>query len=153
MQLGIIGLGKMGGNMARRLRRAGIDVVGFNRHAATTEELANECGLIAAESPEALVERLDTPRLVWLMLPAGDVTESLVRKMRELLAPGDVLIDGESVYFGDDGALERAAAGEGNVANALVGLAIGFPLIGHATWHAYRDLLHSCRRRRPGRRS
>ena len=75
MQLGIIGLGKMGGNMARRLRRAGIDVVGFDQGAEALASLVAECGLIAADSPQALVERLDAPRLVWLMQPAGDITE------------------------------------------------------------------------------
>ena len=69
MQLGMIGLGKMGGNMARRLRRADIEVIGFSRDAASTTALATECGLIPAESPQALIEKLDTPRLLWLMLP------------------------------------------------------------------------------------
>ena len=64
MQLGMIGLGKMGGNMARRLRRAGVDVIGYDHGAADSD-------IIRAESPQALVEKLDAPRLVWLMLPAG----------------------------------------------------------------------------------
>ena len=101
MQLGMIGLGKMGGNMARRLRRSGVEVVGFNRDAAAVEALAADCGLIAAESAEALVAKLRAPRLVWLMLPAGDVTESYVRTMRDLLQPGDVLIDGANSYYKD----------------------------------------------------
>ena len=101
MQLGMIGLGKMGGNMARRLRRAGVEVVGFDRGADELEALATDCGLVAADSPRALVERLDAPRLVWLMLPAGDVTESYVQDMRELLQPGDVLIDGANSFYKD----------------------------------------------------
>ncbi len=101
MKLGMIGLGKMGGNMARRLRRAGIEVVGFNQDADATEVLASEVGLIAADSAESLVTRLDAPRVVWLMLPAGDVTESYVQQMRELLKPGDILIDGANSYYKD----------------------------------------------------
>ena len=101
MQLGMIGLGKMGGNMARRLRRADIEVVGFNRDSSATETLASECGLIPAESAAGLVGKLDAPRLVWLMLPAGDVTESYVQEMRELLQAGDILIDGANSNYKD----------------------------------------------------
>jgi len=101
MRLGMIGLGKMGGNMARRLRGAGIEVVGYNRDAAATEALARECGLLPAESTEALVAMLDAPRLVWLMLPAGDVTEDYVQQLSELLQPGDILIDGANSYYKD----------------------------------------------------
>lgn len=101
MQIGMIGLGKMGGNMTRRLRRSGVDVVGYNLDASATEALANECGLIPAESAAALVAKLEAPRLVWLMLPAGDVTESYVQQLRVLLQPGDVLIDGANSHFKD----------------------------------------------------
>ena len=101
MQLGMIGLGKMGGNMARRLRKVDIDIVGFNRDVSVTEELAAECGLIATESVGALVNRLDAPRVVWLMLPAGEITESYFAQMRELLEPGDILVDGANSYYKD----------------------------------------------------
>ncbi len=101
MQLGLIGLGKMGGNMARRLRRAGMDVVGYNRDVAATEVLAEECGLVPADSPEDLIDRLDSPRLIWLMLPAGDVTESYVQLMHDRLQPGDVLVDGANSFYKD----------------------------------------------------
>lgn len=101
MKIGLIGLGKMGGNMARRLRRTGIDVVGYNRDAAATAELERDCGVVAAGSADDLVARLDAPRRVWLMLPAGDVTESYVEMMRETLEPGDVLIDGANSWYRD----------------------------------------------------
>jgi len=107
MQLGMIGLGKMGGNMARRLRRAGIDVVGFNRDTAATDELASEVGLVAADSARDLVARLAAPRRVWLMLPAGAVTEGYVTQMTALLDEGDVLVDGANSYYKDS--LRRAA--------------------------------------------
>ncbi len=101
MQLGMIGLGKMGGNMARRLRRADIEVVGYNRDSDNTAALAAECGLLPASSAEELVQKLEAPRCVWLMLPAGDITESYVEKMLSLLQPGDVLIDGANSYYKD----------------------------------------------------
>lgn len=101
MQLGIIGLGKMGGNMARRLRRAGIDVVGFDQGTEAMEALAAECGLVAADSLQDLVAKLGTPKLVWLMLPAGDITESTVQDLGGLLQPGDVLIDGANSFYKD----------------------------------------------------
>ena len=101
MQLGMIGLGKMGGNMARRLRRTGVEIVGFNLDTEITVALAKECGLTPADSPQALVDRLEPPRLLWLMLPAGDITESYVQQMRELLQPGDVLIDGANSFYKD----------------------------------------------------
>ena len=101
MRLGMIGLGKMGGNMARRLRNADIEVVGFNRDHSATMELEAECGLVPAESAEALVEILDAPRIVWQMLPAGDVTESYVQQLRDLLQAGDVLVDGANSYYKD----------------------------------------------------
>ena len=65
MRLGMIGLGKMGGNMARRLRRSGIEIVGFNLDTQVTDALAEECGLVPAGSAGALAEMLRAPRLVW----------------------------------------------------------------------------------------
>ncbi len=69
MRIGMIGLGKMGGNMVRRLRRAGIEVMGFDRDPAVAAALAAECGMVAAASVRQLVEMLASPRVVWLMLP------------------------------------------------------------------------------------
>ena len=101
MQLGMIGLGKMGGNMARRLRRAGIEVVGHDRSAAEMETLAADSGLVAADSLQTLVDTLDAPRLVWLMLPAGEITEAAVQDLCKLLQAGDVLIDGANSFYKD----------------------------------------------------
>lgn len=101
MRIGLIGLGKMGGNMARRLRRAGIEVVGMNRDTAVTNSLAEECGLLPADSASALIDSLDPPRLVWLMLPAGEITESYVQQMPDLLQPGDILVDGANSFYKD----------------------------------------------------
>ena len=101
MRLGMIGLGRMGGNMARRLRRADIEVAGFNRDETATTELADECGLLPADSVEALVAALPAPRIVWLMLPAGEITESYVERLSSLLDTGDTLIDGANSWFKD----------------------------------------------------
>jgi len=101
MRIGMIGLGKMGGNMVRRLRRAGIEVVGFDRDPAAAAALAAECGMVAAASGRQLVEKLASPRVVWLMLPAGGVTETSVEEMQTLLAPGDLLVDGANSHYKD----------------------------------------------------
>jgi hypothetical protein len=82
--LGLIGLGRMGGNMARRLQQRGVDVIAFNRNHSVTESLAKECGLTAATSIEQLVEKLPTPRIVWLMLPAGDIVEQHIAQLKTL---------------------------------------------------------------------
>ena len=146
MRLGMIGLGKMGGNMARRLRRAGIEVVGFNRDNTVTEELAASCGLIAVESADALVDELGSPRVVWLMLPAGDVTESYVQQMRELLEPGDILVDGANSYYKDSmrrGAL-LAESGvhyvDAGVSGGVWGLENGYALMVGATKEVFAEV-------------
>ena len=107
MDLGLVGLGKMGGNMARRWMRGGHRVIGYARSAATLETFVRE-GLVGAASLEDLVARLKTPRAVWLMLPAGDPTEETVTRLGALLAPGDVLLDGGNTHYQDD--MRRATA-------------------------------------------
>jgi len=107
MELGLVGLGRMGGNMARRWMRGGHRVTGYARSPSTLEALSRE-GLIGAASAEDLVARLKPPRAVWLMLPAGDPTEETVTRLGSLLSPGDVLLDGGNTYYKDD--MRRAAA-------------------------------------------
>src|SRR6476619_7263106 len=92
MQLGLIGLGKMGGNMRERLRRAGHEVGGFDRN----PEVAD------VRTLPALVKALDAPRVVWVMVPAGDPTRETVAKLADLLEPGDLVIDGGNSRFTDD---------------------------------------------------
>jgi 6-phosphogluconate dehydrogenase len=87
----MIGLGRMGGNMATRLREAGHDVVGYDPHSE-----ASDVGSLAE-----LVERLEPPRVVWAMVPAGDATEGVVTELGALLAPGDVVIDGGNANWHD----------------------------------------------------
>lgn len=113
MQLGLIGLGKMGGNMARRLRREGdIDVVAYDRDADAVTALAEE-GVRGAGSLEELVAALEAPRYVWIMVPAGDPTTATVNALAELLAPGDVIIDGGNSRWTDDTTRKEALAPKG----------------------------------------
>jgi len=107
LKIGMIGLGRMGGNMSRRLRRAGHEVVGYNQDESETRQLAAECGLEATSSVADLVSRLSGPRVVWLMLPAGEATESTLEQLRGLLAAGDVVIEGGNSYYKDS---QRRAA-------------------------------------------
>lgn len=101
MKIGMIGLGRMGMNMARRLIRDGHEVVAFNRSPEKTGELAAEGG-IAAYSLEELVANLDQPRTAWVMLPAGEATEAAITALGDLLEPGDTIIEGGNTYYGDD---------------------------------------------------
>jgi 6-phosphogluconate dehydrogenase len=101
MKIGLVGLGKMGGNMARRLQRGGVDVVGYNRNPDVTAALAEETGLTAADSLPALVAGLAPPRVVWMMLPAGEVTQQYLDQLAGMLETGDVIVDGANSYFKD----------------------------------------------------
>ncbi len=101
MQIGMVGLGRMGANMVRRLLRGGHECVVYDRDAGPVAELVKE-GATGAASLDELVQKLAAPRTVWLMLPAGEVTETTVTTLAERLAPGDGLIDGGNSYFKDD---------------------------------------------------
>jgi 6-phosphogluconate dehydrogenase len=107
MQLGMVGLGRMGGNMARRLLAAGHQVVGWNRGPEPLARLVSQGGTAAASLAE-LVSRLQAPRAVWVMLPAGETTEKAVQELAGLLSPGDALVDGGNSNFKDDARRARA---------------------------------------------
>jgi 6-phosphogluconate dehydrogenase len=107
MQIGIIGLGKMGGNMARRLAAAGHRVVAYDLDQTRVEAFRLE-GADGAGSPRELVEALTPRRALLLMLPAGEPTEAVIRGLADLLASGDILVDGGNSHFKDD--VRRAAA-------------------------------------------
>ena len=108
MELAMIGLGKMGGNMAQRLLKGGHRVVGVNRSQDMTRKLAEEHGLVPAFSNEEAVTSLEQPRTVWVMVPSGAETESVVTELGGLLSPDDTVIDGGNTYYKDD--IRRAAA-------------------------------------------
>jgi 6-phosphogluconate dehydrogenase len=102
MQLGFIGLGKMGGNMVHRIHRdSDHQVVAFDHHEEAVKE-AESHGASGAGSLEELVQQLEPPRMVWIMVPAGDPTEQTVTKLRELLEEGDTVIDGGNTRWTDD---------------------------------------------------
>jgi 6-phosphogluconate dehydrogenase len=91
MQLGMVGLGRMGANMAERLRRGGHEVIGYDRNPDVSD----------AASLAELVERLATPRVAWVMVPAGDATEQAIRELSDLLQAGDLIVDGGNSNFRD----------------------------------------------------
>ena len=101
MRMGMIGLGKMGGNMATRLRRGGIEVVGYDRSAEVLQKLARDEGVIAADSVADLIAKLPSPRIVWIMLPSGPVTESQIDELAQMLSKDDIVIDGGNSNFHD----------------------------------------------------
>lgn len=106
MQIGMVGLGRMGGNLVRRLMRAGITCTVWDRDPAAVAALAAE-GAQAASDLADLVHRLPAPRAVWVMLPAGEATEAAIGQLAGLLAPGDLAIDGGNGMWKD--AIRRAA--------------------------------------------
>jgi 6-phosphogluconate dehydrogenase len=102
MQLGFVGLGKMGGNMVHRIHRdSDHQIVALDHHAEAVEE-AESHGATGAASLEDLVSKLDPPRMIWLMIPAGDPTEQTVNELAGLLEPGDTIIDGGNTNWHDD---------------------------------------------------
>ena len=103
----MVGLGRMGGNMVRRLLRGGHQCVGYATNPASVGALAAE-GAVGATSLEDLVSKLATPRAAWVMVPAGDPTEQVVKTLARLMQPGDTIIDGGNSFFKDD--VRRAQA-------------------------------------------
>ncbi|RKN36049.1 phosphogluconate dehydrogenase (NAD(+)-dependent, decarboxylating) [Streptomyces hoynatensis] len=125
MELGLVGLGKMGGNMRERIRRAGHTVVGY----------AHEADVADVHSLKDMVDALAAPRVVWLMVPAGAATQSTVDELAELLSPGDVVVDGGNSRWSDDArhAEQLAAKGIGfvdcGVSGGVWGLENGYALM------------------------
>ncbi|MEM5436592.1 phosphogluconate dehydrogenase (NAD(+)-dependent, decarboxylating) [Paraburkholderia diazotrophica] len=106
MQIGIVGLGRMGGNIGRRLMRGGHQCVVYDHNPQATEALAKE-GATGARDLGDLVAKLDAPRVVWLMLPAGKITEDTLADLQRILTADDVVIDGGNSFYKDD--IRRAA--------------------------------------------
>ncbi len=105
MRLAMIGLGRMGGNMARRLLRGGIEVAGYNRSQGIVRQLAEEEGMRPAQSVAQALQQLPGgeggPRVVWLMLPSGAPTEAMLEEVLPLLEPGDIVVDGGNANYHD----------------------------------------------------
>jgi 6-phosphogluconate dehydrogenase len=102
MQIGVIGLGRMGANMARRLMKAGHQCVVYSRTSATRLAMEKEGAIPAASLEDVVANLRDGPRAIWLMLPAGETTEETVEHLSQLLAPNDILIDGGNSFYKDD---------------------------------------------------
>jgi 6-phosphogluconate dehydrogenase len=134
MQIAMIGLGRMGMNMAKRLLLGGHEVIAYNRTPKKTDQIAAE-GAVAAYSLKEVVERLTKPSAVWIMLPAGAVVDEYLNQLGDLLSPGDIVIDGGNTYYKDD--IRRAELlaekeiklVDAGVSGGIWGLKIGYCLM------------------------
>jgi 6-phosphogluconate dehydrogenase len=126
MQIGLIGLGKMGGNMAERLRRGGHTVVGYDRNPAAPRDVDDLTALVAA---------LDAPRAVWVMVPSGEPTRATITELSGVLEPGDVIVDGGNSRYTDDQANAAMLAAknikyvDAGVSGGVWGLTEGYALM------------------------
>jgi len=102
MDIAVIGLGKMGANIARRLIRGEHRVVGMNRSLQVTQDLADEVGLVPAKTLSEAVKLLPLPRVCWVMVPAGAPTEDIINQLADLLNPDDVIVDGGNTLYKED---------------------------------------------------
>jgi len=134
MQLGMVGLGRMGANLVRRLMKAGHECVVYDVSPDAVKGLAAE-GATGASSLEDLAAKLTAPRAVWVMVPAGEITATTVAGLAKALSPGDTVIDGGNTYYRDDIARAQQLAGAGlhyvdvGTSGGVFGLARGFCLM------------------------
>ncbi|MBU0484662.1 MAG: decarboxylating 6-phosphogluconate dehydrogenase [Proteobacteria bacterium] len=134
MQIGMIGLGRMGMNMAKRLLADRHQVTVYNRTAAKTDEMVKE-GAVGSYSLQEMIDKLSSPRVVWLMLPAGQPIDDHLEQLRTMLAPGDIVVDGGNTNYKDD--LRRAATlakdkirfMDAGVSGGIWGLKVGYCLM------------------------
>ncbi|NQU13451.1 MAG: decarboxylating 6-phosphogluconate dehydrogenase [Desulfobacteraceae bacterium] len=134
MQIGMVGLGRMGMNMTKRLLRGKQGIVAYNRTPQKTDQVVKE-GAMGAYSLHELVEKLSIPRTVWVMLPAGAAVEDHINQLKEILEPGDIVIDGGNTYYKDDIRRADLLAEKGirfmdvGVSGGIWGLEIGYCLM------------------------
>lgn len=136
MQIGLLGLGRMGANMVRRMARGGAQVAVWNRSMEVAEHLAQEqSGVTPFAHVADLVAHLVTPRVVWLMLPAGAATEQLLNELKTVLAPGDLVVNGANAWFKDSQRYAEELAGQqlkfidAGVSGGVWGLENGYALM------------------------
>ncbi len=131
----MVGLGRMGANMARRLRRGDVRMAVYNRSPEVAQQLARETGAAAAASLAELVAQLSKPRIVWLMLPAGGPTQAAIDQLLPLLSAGDTLVDGGNAFYKDSVARAATLAQEqlhfidAGVSGGVWGLEEGYALM------------------------
>ena len=157
LSIGFVGLGRMGGNMARRLARAGVRVAGYDATPGTAESLASEGVLAAgATSLAALVDALPAPRIVWLMVPAGTATQQAIDALAQLLKAGDTIVDGGNANYKDSQRRAAELASHGlhfvdcGVSGGVWGLANGYTLMFGGTPPAARAIEPFARLLAPG---
>src|SRR6186713_3339794 len=135
LSIGIVGLGRMGSNMAKRLARAGVRVAGYDATPGAADALGADGTIQPAASLHALVDGLATPRVVWLMVPAGAPTQASIDALAAVLAPGDTIVDGGNANYKDSQrrAAELAARGlrfvDCGVSGGVWGLEQGYALM------------------------
>jgi 6-phosphogluconate dehydrogenase len=145
MQIAMIGLGRMGMNMAKRLLQGGHQVVAYNRTSSKTDQIVAE-GAIGAYSLGDVVDKLTPPRVIWLMLPAGSAVDDHLLPLKNMLSPGDFVIDGGNTYYKDD--IRRAELlaekeirfVDAGVSGGIWGLKIGYCLMIGGSKEAYQYL-------------
>jgi 6-phosphogluconate dehydrogenase len=134
MEIGFVGLGRMGGNMARRLARGGVRVHGFDADARARHDLAADA-IVTAGSLADLVAALRAPRIVWLMVPSGEVTQRTIDDLAPLLARGDLVVDGGNANYKDSQRRAQMLGSSGirfvdcGVSGGVHGLANGYALM------------------------
>src|SRR5438105_4008836 len=134
MQIGFVGLGRMGGNMVHRLARGGHEVVAFNRSPAPVQQ-AVQNGATGATSLQDFVQKLATPRHIWLMLPAGGVTDEFLDQLMDLCQPGDLFVDGANSKWKDTKARATRAKSRGfefvdcGTSGGIWGLEVGYSIM------------------------
>lgn len=134
MRIGMIGLGRMGGNMVTRLLQGGHEVVAYTRDQKKVEKAVSE-GALGAKDLKNLVEQLPSPRAIWIMVPAGKPTQDMIDELVPMLAPGDILIDGGNSKYTDDIARAEALKPTGihymdaGTSGGIWGLQVGYCLM------------------------
>ncbi len=134
-KIAMVGLGRMGANMARRLCRGGVKMAVFNRSFAVAEKLHEETGAQACATFKELVATLDSPRVVWLMLPAGDPTQEAIDHLAALLDTGDIIINGANAYYKESMVQAQTLTAKGihyidaGVSGGIWGLENGYALM------------------------
>ena len=144
LSLGLVGLGRMGGNMARRLSRGGVRIVGFDATPGSAAALSKEGAIVATDSLAALAASLPAPRVVWLMVPAGDATQATIDALATQLSPGDAIVDGGNANYKDSQRRAETLAARGiafvdcGVSGGVWGLENGYTLMYGGTPDAAR---------------
>ena len=142
MQLGFVGLGRMGGNMVHRLAQGGHDVVAYNRSPGPVQEAVSH-GATGATSLDDLVQKLRPPRHIWLMLPAGNVTDQHLDQLMELCSPGDLFVDGANSKWKDTMARAERIKARGfefvdcGTSGGIWGLEVGYSIMAGGSPEAY----------------